>query len=378
MKKIATVVALAMAATTVEAVCADNWITTAAGITATGDTGNSNAAVAGDSTWATCAAIKAGGNSCCIKTEVATFQTKADALVSTLKTSVSTRDQYIMDRRGDVLNVRDSLNSIQSSITKIAADSSISVSDTLETFFTGYDDMIKTFTEDFSDLKAAFLTYQTNRQTCFNKLVQAQVAIWCAACDETVANTGLDTTNSVMSYGSTFTTALANACSAYVASAIEQSQILSLYYVSDYLSTLADALDKLANGDATGAATALAEFFTDYTGITAPTDNLKKVASSVGTCTTTSCDWLNTDVFNEGILVTDLAVVGGAYAASRLLQEVDAPAGRMLQFNVDPATEAAGITVDFPQNPGNVDNDQNSAIRNGAIACAITALAALF
>jgi len=371
--------ALALTATSVMGDCTAgaNWITTDAGITNTGNTGSANAAYTGDSTWATCATIKAGASTCCTVAEVATFQTKATALVEELKTAVSTRDQFIMDRRGDVLAVSDSLNSIQSSITKIAADSSISVSDTLETFFTGYDDMISTFTEDFTALKAAFVTYQTNRQTCFNSLVQAQVSIWCAACLEAPADGGLDTTNDVMTYGTTFTGALASACSAYIASAIEQSEILSLYYVSDYLSTLATALEALANGDATAAATALTEFFTDYTAITTPSANLEKIAASVGTCTTTSCDWITTDLFNEGILVNDLAAVGGAYGTSRRLQQ-EVPAGRMLAaLNVNPATDAAGITVDFPQNPGNVDNDQNSAVRNGAIACAITALAAL-
>jgi len=381
MKKIATVVALALSATSVMSTCASvsNWITTDAGITNTGDTGAANAAITGTSSFATCASIKAGADSCCTVAEVALFQTKATALITELKTAVSTRDQFIMDRRGDVLKVSDSLNSIQASITKIAADSSISVSDSLSTFFTGYDDMISTFTEDFAALKTAFVTYQTNRQTCFNSLVQAQVAIWCAACLDVPLDGGLDTGTSTISYGTTFTGALAAACSSYIASAIEQSEILSLYYVSDYLATLASALDSLANGDATTAATTLAEFFTDYTGITAPTDNLKKVASSVGTCSTTSCDWITTSLFNEGILVNDLATVGGAYASSSRLLQAEAPAGRMLAtMNVNPALEAAGVTVDFPQNPGNVDNDQNSAVRNGAIACAITALAALF
>ena len=369
MKKIATIAALALMTQQAMGACAANWVKTAISINGVGD--GSQAPVNGDATFDTCATQKANGPSCCTAAEVNTFQDKADALVETLKTAVSTRDQYILDSRGDVLSVRDSLNSIQESITKLAGENT-SISG-LTDFFEAYESTIETFTEDFDTLKAGFITLQQNRVDCFNALVRTQVTIWCESCIETPL--GFDTTAETVDIGTTAETYLARECSAYVTSAVQQAGILSLNQVADSLALLASALSKAADGDLTGAATEIAEFATEYTSITPPTNDLQKIAYQPGTCSTTSCDWAS-NLLADGVLDTDLATVGGSLTAvaSRRLQQT----GRRLQMTADPETESVGVDVAFPENPGNVDNDQNSAVRNGAIACAITALAALF
>jgi hypothetical protein len=308
------------------------------------------------------------------------IQQYLDNLVTTLEGLAGTRDKYIITQRGNAIKVLSSLRRIN----EIAADATIptAYATYAETFAGVAGDVAKNFTA----IVAGFDTYQSDRATCIDALVQSQGALMCNAFIEGTTTGMTKTTGSeAATFSDAFVTQLSAKCYAYIQDSATQSSVIIAALYGDGLSSLVTALEKLIDGDATAATEAFLAAWTEFAKVSMSATSAEQPVEIPTSCTSQAAciTWIDSIFTATGLLTNSKAILGGDVPTltftSRVLKE-EGSQRRLASGGMSVDLSKYAFTTGFEKNPGSVDNTENanSALRNGIVACAVAALAMLF
>jgi len=333
-----------------------------------------------------CQSLKAG-QTCCDNSVIGTFQSKADQMIQELTSTVSARDQFLIKSRNAVYKLKPLLERLGTAT--VAALTSLLTIDPSGVGLT-QDDMAAIMTvanvaqmfstlsayliTDVSQFQTNFTEYQKGRSTCIVELVKTQAAVWCLACDPNYATKGVSGTSITLSQ--TVQDRIFNACIDYISLSAMQNSVITLNFLMTDLSKMVNALESIANGNNNGLAELLSLNGSKPTN--GPANNNETPVEEPNGCNESGCDWLFTSLFANGKINQDLLAIGGEFNSMfssnrRILrngEESTLRNNRVLQYN--PGSDEAGVTVEFEENPGKVNNEDLSALRNGIIACVLS------
>jgi hypothetical protein len=325
-----------------------------------------------------CKSYDTGANSCCLVAILNGFSSEADDLTTALETAAGDRDEAILAARKVVADLRTNFTTLIASYAAAednidtliaAAPANLDDIQAVKDFADDYFAEAASFFEDYDTLRTGFDTYQTNRQTCFVALIEAQVAAWCLGCNQNHASLGVGAGPTV-DYATAFEDDLRDACYPYIASSAQQGQILRLAYYTDAIADMNTALGKIASATAATQTEGIDDF---NTAIASPVTT-EQASSIPSNCDADACTWIEDTLFANGQLDRDAAILGGEEVTSRrrFLSQ-----NRLLQ-TWTPAADEAKITIAFPANPANVVNVNDlSALRVGVFSCIIAFFVAL-
>jgi len=355
-------------------------------------------------------------DSCCHATTINGFQQKADDMIARLTSLVSKRDIFLIQKRNEVWKLRGTLNRL-----KVASDNALLAITTqggLSFNISGgsggsgflgsgnggqafavmivaavFSEMAGQITENMTSLQSNFTLYQQKRSECVIELVKTQAAAWCLACDPLAGSKGLS--GGLLSLGYELQERIIGSCGEFIVLAAEQSIFLSLYYMSAALNGMANALERIGNGDLDGGVEGFFLAMTASSSLAPPSLDEQKVVELPSYCTKSQCSWIFEKLFYNGKINETLLAAGGELSSdtsgtgdmfTRLLRErddeedvEDVIVGRKLQSGGwNPDVDEAGVNITFSTNPGKVNNNKLSGFRTGLVGFSLAVLAVLF
>ena len=328
------------------------------------------------------------GQSCCSDETVQSFQQKTDDSITRLMNIVAERDKFMIQTRKSLLDMIPTFQRLGDAAYDAVIVLRKSIEEPGETFpifnmlvlamaqtlgkFSEY------FSDNYSEFKNNFLDYQKTRSTCVVELAKVQAAAWCLACDPSYPQNGLNG-NMELEIGEEAQKRILGSCYKFILRSDSQNSILFLHYLRGAFEKMITALEKIAEEDMTGVQDFIMAF-SQATNDVPHSNDAKEPVKLPDDCTPAYCPWIFTKLFANGVLNETLLAAGGAFEAfefessqsSRILDED----GRVLQNNGqwNPEDDEAGVNVTFEENPGQVRNDDLSALRNGVIACVLIAV----
>jgi len=329
---------------------------------------------------------------CCDSSIINTFQTKTNTLLTELTQLVSGRDTFLIQARKVAYSLRSTFERLKTA--SAAAVPNLEAAGNEAAFVllmaVGFSEMATQMVDQFTTLQEAFIDYQTDRRDCVMEFVNLQAAAWCLACDPNFSSKGIS--GGALTISDSIKTKLVEKCVPFILLADSQNVFITLYYTSAIFSGIATAMEQIAGGNTQGGLQSFAMALVASANVTPPSSLTQTPVEVPGFCSENGCDWLFTDVFNQGLLDKDLLAAGGAFQEEedqgmRLLREKDhkrdsVEIKRTLRERMltgwEPEDDEAGVEVDFQVNPANIDNDDLSSVRAGLISFSLAFLAILF